>query len=76
MTHVVASAHRHAPFDHGLLNAVEPLRLLQLSTRPLHFMIRRRPVRRRNLITLQEWCSRRADSFLHSRVSQLKWPAA
>ena len=29
---------------------------------------------RRNLVAVQEWCTGRANSFLHSRVSQLDWP--
>src|SRR3981189_1965245 len=73
MANVVASTHRQAPLDHGLLNIGEPLRPLELRTWPLYVISRRRPIWRRNLVAVQERCPGRANSFLHSRVSQLDW---
>jgi hypothetical protein len=46
MANVVASTHRQAPLDHGLLNIGEPLRPLELRTRPLHVIFGRRPILR------------------------------
>src|ERR1039458_6553927 len=73
MANVVASTHRQAPLDHELLDIGEPLRPLKFRTRPLHVMSRWRPIWRRNLVALQERRPGRANSFLHSRVSQLGW---
>lgn len=64
------------PAAAGPLNAREPPGPLRLRPRPLHLVVRRCPVRGRNLVALQECCSRRADSFLHSGVGRSERPAA
>src|SRR5215469_18850386 len=73
MANVIASTHRQAPLDHGLLNVGEPFRALQFRARPLHVMFRWRPIWRGNIVALQERRPGSADSFLYSRVNQLGW---